>query len=218
MIDNSMLRIVLENAFFTVLSKPYGLSVHNDIQSVATWLTEQKKPLHFVNRLDRETSGLLVVAHKPELHEPLAESLEHGQKVYRALLCGPWKAAETKRIQWSWPLTDRAEGFKNIQGESSARKTCLSFVELLRTNSYFSEVLVQIKTGRQHQIRKHAALYGQAIAGDNRYGNEKYNTRLAKLYPDSPSRLQLHAEKLSFRFQGQDYSISDPHFSLDHFF
>lgn len=221
-----MLTVLLENAFFTVLSKPNGMSVHNDANSVAEWLTEQKKPLHFVNRLDRETSGLMVIAHKPEFHEPLSESLDQGQKIYRALLCGAWKIksqnsqsdSSSNSIEWSWPLTDQAEGFKNIQGLTADRKDCLSIVQLQRTNAYFSEVTVQIKTGRQHQIRKHAALHGQAIAGDHRYGNEKHNARIAKLYPQAPPRLQLHAEKLSFRFQGQDYTISDPHFSLDHFF
>lgn len=218
MIDISMLNVLLENAFFTVLSKPSGMSIHNDADSVETWLTAQKKPLHFVNRLDRETSGLVLVARKPEFHEPLWIALAQGQKIYRALLCGTWKTPTQKNVEWSWPLTDQAEGFKSIQGITADRKECLSLVYLQRSNSFFSEVLVQIKTGRQHQIRKHAALSGQAIAGDDRYGNEKHNTRLAQLYPAADPRLQLHAEKLSFRFQNQDYTISDPHFSLDHYF
>ncbi len=218
MLDTSMLQILLENAFFIVLSKPSGVSVHNDTNSVAEWLKTQGKPLHFVNRLDRETSGLMLVAQKPELHEPLRQALNDGQKIYRTLLCGGWKDSTQKKVNWSWALTDQAEGFKNVQGAVIDRKDCLSIAELQRSNSYFSEVLVEIKTGRQHQIRRHAVLHGQAIAGDNRYGNEKHNQKLAQIYKLDQMRLQLHAEQLVFRFNQQDYNFKDPHFSLDLFF
>lgn len=204
--------------FFIVLSKPSGVSVHNDTNSVAELLKSQNKPLHFVNRLDRETSGLMLVAQKPELHEPLRQALDDGQKIYRALLCGTWKSPGQKTATWSWDLTDQAEGFKNVQGITQDRKSCLSIAELQRSNSYFSEVKVEIKTGRQHQIRRHAVLHGQAIAGDNRYGNEKHNQKLAQFYKMDQMRLQLHAEELKFQFDHQNFELIDPHFSLDLFF
>ena len=213
-----MLQILLENAFFIVLSKPSGVSVHNDANSVAEWLKTQNKPLHFVNRLDRETSGLMVVAQIPDLHEPLRQALDEGQKIYRALLCGGWKTPNLKKVSWTYALTDQAEGFKNVQGLSGDRKECLSIAELKRNNTFFSEVLVEIKTGRQHQIRRHAVLHGQAIAGDNRYGNKKHNQKLEQIYKVSQLRLQLHAEQLKFHFENQKYDLIDPHFSLDLFF
>ena len=218
MLDTSMLQIVLENTFFMVVTKPCGISVHNDQTSVAEWLTAQKKPLHFVNRLDRETSGLMLVAHKPEFHEPLRQAIDEGQKIYRALLCGGWKKPNETKQQWSWPLTDQAEGYKNVQGDRAGQKDCHSVVELQRSTTFFSEVLVEIKTGRQHQIRRHAVLHGQAIVGDNRYGNEKHNHKLGQIYKQSPLRLQLHAETLKFRFDNQQYDLHDPNFSLEQFF
>lgn len=218
MLDTNMLQILLENPFFIVVSKPSGVSVHNDDDSVAAWLQKQNKPLHFVNRLDRDTSGLMIIALKSELHEPLAHAINNGQKIYRALLCGAWKTPQTTRLEWTWPLTDQAEGYKNVQGDEAGRKNCLSLVELRRNNSYFSEVLVELKTGRQHQIRRHAVLHGQAIAGDNRYGNLKHNQKLAQIYKQNPFRLQLHAEQLNFKFAGVDHVFFDKNFSLDQFF
>lgn len=218
MLKTIMLQILLENAFFIVITKPSGVSVHNDTNSVAEWLKTQGNPLHFVNRLDRETSGLLLVAKKPELHAPLAAAIEDGRKIYRALLCGGWKNPKDRKVHWTWALTDQAEGYKNVQGSFENLKDCLSLVELQRTNTYFSEVLVELKTGRQHQIRRHAVLHGQAIVGDNRYGNEKHNQKLAQIYRQNSLRLQLHAETLKFRFDHENFELKDPHFSLDMFF
>lgn len=213
-----MLQILLENAFFIVVAKPAGVSVHNDDNSVAVWLQKQNKPLHFVGRLDRETSGLMIVALKPEFHEPLASAIHEGQKIYRALLCGSWKDPKTPRVEWSWGLTDQAEGYSNVQGDQAGRKICLSIAELQQSNNYFSEVLVELKTGRQHQIRRHAVLFGQAIAGDSRYGNQKHNQKLAQIYKQEPLRLQLHAEKLQFKFDGVEHNFCDQNFSLEQFF
>lgn len=209
-----MVQILEENEFFLVLMKPSDFSVHNQRPSLVEFLTENKKPLHFVNRLDQETSGLMIVAQKPELHAELAEALENGRKYYRALLRGSWKAAQAK-VKLNLALTDKAEGRDNPQGIASERKACETILTLHRTNSYFSEVVAEILTGRQHQIRKHTALLKQPIVGDDRYGNPKDNERLEKLY--KTSRLQLHAEKLEFQYQGQQFTFENL-YSLDRFF
>ncbi len=209
-----MIKIVEENEFFIVLIKPESYSVHNDKPSVVEYLNAHKKPLHFVNRLDQETSGLMVVAQKPEYHADLAQSLEQGQKVYRALLRGAWKAKDQK-IVLNWPLSDKAEGHHNPQGISQDRKPSETKLELLRSNQFFSEVFAEITTGRQHQIRKHCALLKQPIVGDDRYGKNSDNERIAKLY--STDRMQLHAEKLNFRYREKDY-VFENRYSLDLFF
>lgn len=209
-----MVQILEENDFFLVLTKPSGYSVHNQKPSLVEFLTEQKKPLHFVNRLDQDTSGLMVVAQKPELHAELATSLESGRKIYRALLRGTWKNPRPE-LKVNLPLTDKAEGRDNPQGIANERKACETIFTLLRTNAYFSEVTAEILTGRQHQIRKHAALLKQPIVGDNRYGNPKDNERLEKFY--KVSRLQLHAEKLEFTFKDKNFKFEIP-YSLDLFF
>ncbi len=209
-----MIRILEENEFFIVLSKPYQVSVHNQSPSLVEYLNLHKKPLHFVNRLDQETSGLMIIAQKPELHIELSASLEQGTKIYRALLCGAWKKPE-KNFQANWPLTDQAEGHKNPQGISAHRKESVTKYQVLRSNQYFTEVSVEIKSGRQHQIRKHSALMGQAIVGDSRYGNPKYNLKIAELYKNN--RMHLHAEKIQFKFEDKDY-IFEEIYNLDSFF
>lgn len=209
-----MVQIIQENDFFFVLNKPSGYSVHNDKPSLVEFLNAQKKPLHFVNRLDQETSGLMVVAQKPEYHAELATSLENGRKFYRALLRGAWKNPKPEhRIDLA--LSDKAEGRDNPQGITSERKASESIFNLVRTNSFFSEVVVEILTGRQHQIRKHAALLKQPIVGDPRYGNPKDNEKMEKFY--GVSRMQLHAEKLEFSFKDETFKFENK-YSLDLFF
>lgn len=215
---NSAIKIVAENDFFFVIDKPAGVSVHNDSPSLAEYLASIKKPLHFVNRLDAETSGLMIVAQKPELHADLAEALEDGRKFYRTLLRSPWKPTnphQKNSAVWSWPISDKSEGRTNPQGPSSARKLADTRVEIIRINRYFTEAYVEILTGRQHQIRKHAALAKHAIVGDSRYNEPKYNANIAKIYGDG--RMQLHAEKLVFEFNKTNF-IFESKINFDHFF
>lgn len=199
------IQILAENESFLVVSKPAGLSVHNNSPSLSDFLTAQKKPLHFVNRLDLETSGLMVIAQKPELHAPLAKSLELGTKTYRALLRGSWKPDE--KTVWNLPLTDKAEGRDKPQGKSADRVPAESRVTVLRTNAYLTEAHITILTGRQHQIRKHAALARHALVGDPRYNDPKYNKRMASIY--NQDRMCLHAEKLVFSFQNKNFVFEE---------
>lgn len=187
-----------------VLYKPEAYSVHNQSPSVVEYLKKANKHVHFVNRLDQETSGLMIVAKSPENHELLAESLENGQKFYRALLRGAWDKPE-KNLLWSWPITDKAEGRQNPKGISAERQEAQTKVEVLRTNKFFTEVYIELMTGRQHQIRKHAAIAKHPIVGDSRYGDKKYNDNIAKLY--SIKRMHLHAEKLVFTFENKNYNF-----------
>ncbi len=209
-----MIKIVEENEFFMVLIKPATYSVHNQKPSLVEELTAMKKPIHFVNRLDQETSGLMVVAKKPEYHEELAESLQAGHKYYRGLLRGPWKQ-KADQVVLTKPLSDKAEGRKNPQGLADDRSPCETHLEKIRSNPYFTEVVAEIKTGRQHQIRKHCALIKQPLVGDKRYNDKEYNSKVGKMY--GIERMHLHAEKLEFEFKKKKYSFKNA-YSLDHFF
>lgn len=209
-----MIKILEENEFFLILNKPAGTSVHNESPSLVEFLTKHKKPLHFVNRLDRETSGLVLVAKKPEIHDQLNDALEEGQKLYRALLRGPWKKP-SKKATWSWALTDKAEGRKNPKGLAAGRIACESQVEVIRSTKYFTEVVVKLMTGRQHQIRKHAAIAGLPIVGDNRYNEKTYNDKIKDRY--SLERMWLHAEKLEFEFNKKKYNFENK-LNLEKFF
>jgi 23S rRNA-/tRNA-specific pseudouridylate synthase len=210
-----MIRILEENEFFIVLHKPHMVSVHNQSPSLVEFLNTEKKPLHFVNRIDQETSGLMLIAQKPEHHATLSAALEQGSKIYRALLRGPWKKPDLTTLSLKWPVSDQAEGRKNPQGVASNLKPSETTLHLQRSNTYFTEVLAEIFTGRQHQIRKHCALLGQPIVGDKRYNESKYNERMAELYKNK--RMHLHAEKITFTFKNKEYSFTEP-YDLGDFF
>lgn len=196
-------QLIDENEDFFVIYKPEGLSVHNQSPSLSEQLTLAGKALHFINRLDLETSGLMVVAQRPELHAPLAEALEKGQKFYRALLRSPWKQSQ-QELLWSWPISDKAEGRKNPQGVASDRVNAETKVQIVRSNQYFTEVYLELLTGRQHQIRKHSALAHHPIVGDPRYNEDKYNTNIQKFYGNT--RMLLQAENLNFNYKNKDYT------------
>jgi tRNA pseudouridine65 synthase len=209
-----MIKILEENEFFIVLVKPEGFSVHNQSPSVAEYLKKARKPQHFVNRLDQETSGLVIVAKQPAYHDLLAEALKDGHKYYRALLRAPWKKPE-KNAVWNWPLTDKAEGRANPKGVSSERKEASTEMRVVRTNKHFTEAYLELITGRQHQIRKHAAIAGHPIVGDPRYNEKKYNDSIKEKY--GVARMHLYAEKLKFEFEGKDY-VFEEKVNLDQFF
>lgn len=160
------------------------------------------KDFHFVNRLDQETSGLMVIGLNTTTVPKLQEALTQGHKKYLAILRGTKLSGEG---QWTWPITDKAEGRANPQGLSRERKEAISRWKVLGQNQYFTEIEVEIETGRQHQIRKHAALAKHPIVGDSRYNEPKYNTRIRELY--NFPRMALHAWKLSFAYEGQELSF-----------
>lgn len=214
--SNTTPHIIAENALFTVIFKPQGVSVHNQTPSLLEYVKEQKKPEHFVNRLDFETSGLVIVAQNQNLHEPLQSSLHKGQKKYRALLRGALPIEKGEKVTWNWPISDKAEGRRNPQGDKKNLKEAETEVILVRKNKFFSEVEIILKTGRQHQIRKHSALAKHPIVGDNRYNEDKYNSKIAEMYQET--RMQLEAESLEFQFKNEKYSFKCNTLELDNYF
>ena len=208
-----MIQILNENNFFYVINKPAGLSVHNTSPSILEYIKSIKKPEHFVNRLDLETSGLMIIAQKPEYHEPLSQALNMGTKTYRALLRG---ALENSTEIWNKPLTDQAEGRKNPEGLSKNRIPCLTEITVLQKNNYLTAVDAIIRTGRQHQIRKHAALAKHPVIGDKRYNDPVYNQKICARY--QIDRMLLHARKLEFTYENKDYIFESNEFLLDSFF
>lgn len=210
-----MISVQYEDSFLIVLSKPHGVSVHNNEPSLQSWLKNNQKPIHFANRIDTETSGLVLIAKNPHDQNDLQIAMSEGEKKYRALLRTGWKL-DSKDFTWDSPLSDKAEGYRNPQGQKKDLRPCLTTGHVVRSNKYFTEVICSIKTGRQHQIRKHSALAKHPIVGDPRYNEAKYNTNIFKIY--NIERMFLHSESLSFQFKNKSYHIEDGHFNLDLFF
>ncbi len=202
--DMKKLDVLFENSRFLVVNIDSGISVHNDSHSVVHQLGVDKVfPVH---RLDKETSGLLVLA-KTKSDAAKIQSLFSEDKIkkqYAAIVFGSHK--QTKQSgHWSQSLSARAGGVKNPKGPKPL-VDCQSYYSIETTNDYFTLLHLSPLTGRTHQLRKHCLLNLAAIVGDSRYGKSKSNDRIKKIY--SVDRLFLHAQSIEFSFEDEDFKFT----------
>lgn len=203
--------IVFEDDVLLVINKPSGLAVHGG-SGVSFGVIEQlrqarpdAKYLELVHRLDKDTSGLLMIAKKrsalTKLHEMLRNN--HPKKVYWALGVGQWQP-ENRHITLPLIKYTGAAGEKMVRvGSETDGQSAHTIFKLLNlfsgsiTHSIgistLSLVEATLKTGRTHQIRVHMQSQNCPIAGDERYGDYQANKRLQKL---GLKRMFLHAYEL----------------------
>lgn len=210
----SKLPVIEKSKDWLIINKPPGISVHNEAGDVRSILKKQLHPGTFhdiypVHRLDKETSGILVVATEQEAAANLSEQFQNhkAEKMYYAVLRGGMDISEEWQ-EWAFPISDKAEGRKNPQGLLKDRIEAKTLYRVLDSNKYFSLVELRLLTGRQHQIRKHAALAKHAIVGDSRYGDPKYNDKMAQIY--KTDRMYLHAFRLSLPIGGRTQTFETP--------
>jgi len=208
------LPLIAEGPGWLVVNKPAGVSVHNDPHDVTQILRKQLKPgsfqdIHPVHRLDKETSGLLLIALNAHLSRELAEQFQAHtcEKTYFAILRGAMPVSD-KFQSWTQAISDKAEGRKNPQGLAKDRVEARTDFKVAQANKYFSLIEVKLLTGRQHQIRKHSAMAKHSIIGDARYGDPKYNSRMAHLY--GTDRMFLHATRLKIKISGEEKIFEAP--------
>ena len=196
--------IVFEDARLLAISKPSGIASHGG-SGVSFGVIETLRslrpgqPLELVHRLDRDTSGLMVLAKKrsalTELQALLRE--DHGagiEKRYLALLLGRLPDG-TLSVDAPLHVGLRQGGERHVQVNASGKPSLSHFkvIERIGGQSYCE---VRIETGRTHQIRVHAQHLGHPVAGDEKYGDEAANRRLRDNV--GLKRLFLHASTLSF--------------------
>lgn len=195
--DHIQIAVLYQDKDFLAVSKPAGISVHNNEDPQNLLLLLQKQiavaKLYPVHRLDKETSGIQLLALHEVSARKLAEEFEKRSvnKIYAGVLRGELK--ESKGI-WNQALTDKAEGRKNPAGMSRDRIACETQFEVLKKNKFFSYCHFKLITGRQHQIRKHSALVNHSLVGDPRYGDPRYNKKMADLY--KTDRMFLHCYQI----------------------
>ena len=206
-------RVIVETRDFIVLNKPSGIAVHGG--SGVSWgvieALRAARPdlprIELAHRLDRDTSGCLVLAKRSPALRAAHAALRAGSanKNYLALLRGNADAM---------PGTMRAplRRFKLSGGErkvevSAEGRAATSHFRVLREFPTASLVEVTIETGRTHQIRVHAAHAGAPVAGDSRYGDRNFNRDLAGA---GLRRLFLHAHSVSLRADGHEVEASAP--------
>ncbi len=188
-----------EDEALLVIDKPAGVAVHGG-SGVSFGVIEQLRRtrplarfLELAHRLDRDTSGLLVVAKKRLALTRLHDQFRAGDigKRYLALVRGRWRN-ELQHIRVPLQKYLTADGERRVSVDS-AGKAAHTVVRLLARWENFSLVEVELKTGRTHQIRVHLAHLGFPLAGDDKYGDFPLNKDLQKA---GLKRMFLHAAKL----------------------
>ncbi|MCB1561132.1 MAG: RluA family pseudouridine synthase [Xanthomonadales bacterium] len=192
--------IVFEDDWLLALGKPSGIAAHggSGVRFGAIELIRAARPnasLELVHRLDRDTSGLLLIAKKRTALLQLQALMRDGgiTKQYLALLVGRLKGDS---FTVDLPLERGKQGGERMVRVGDEGKDSVSHFKVLERRGGHSYVEVRIDTGRTHQIRVHAAHLGHPLAGDDKYGEREANRRLRE--KAGLKRLFLHAASLEF--------------------
>ncbi len=208
-------RIVFEDSRLLVLDKPAGLAVHGGtgvtlgcIEALRE-LRPELPELELVHRLDRATSGCLLVAKRRSALRTVHALLREGEvdKRYFTLVQGRWRQPVA---EFSAPLvTKRGPGESRVRVATGGKEARSSFRLIETVGDAASLLEVTIATGRTHQIRVHAAHLGHPVAGDDRYGDADFNASLER---HGLRRMFLHSHSLAFVWpeSGEEFSVSVP--------
>jgi len=221
MLERLAASIIFEDKALLALSKPSGIAAHGG-SGVSFGVIEGLRalrpgePLELVHRLDRDTSGVLVLAKKRSALLELQALMREGDdeeapnKRYLTLLVGRMPQG-TMTVEAPLLRSVMQGGERMVRVDPSG-KASTSHFKLIERRGGHSFCEVHIETGRTHQIRVHAAHIGHPVAGDEKYGDRDANKRLSE--QAGLKRLFLHASSMAFELgQGRDkhpYLISAP--------
>lgn len=193
--------ILYEDKGFLILNKPSGMAVHGG-SGVSFGVIEALRALHpdapfleLAHRLDRETSGCLVIAKKRSTLRAFQELLRSGglEKYYLALVMGRWQGGK-RGIDVPLRKNTLRSGERIVTVEDDG-KPSLSIFTPATIYDDCSLMRVKLVTGRTHQVRVHAQHSGHPIAGDEKYGDAAFNRQMSER---GLHRLFLHAHELRF--------------------
>lgn len=192
--------IVHEDKTLIVINKPAGIAVHGGsglsggVIEVFRQLRPDARDIELVHRLDRDTSGLLMIAKKRSMLRFLHEQLRGDgvDKRYHALVRGHWPAAK-KKINAPLLKNTLRSGERMVEVNDEGKEALTEFRVLRRYGEFATLVEARPVTGRTHQIRVHARHAGHAIAGDPKYGDEAFSQEIRDL---GGKRLFLHSASL----------------------
>ncbi len=199
--------VIFEDEHLLVIDKPAGVAVHGG-SGVSFGVIEQlrrarptAKFLELVHRLDKETSGLLMIAKKRSALVALQDQLREREtgKTYTALVWGDWpeklKVIDVALLKFIG--SDGERWVKAVAAETDQAKRSISLVKVVKRLAGFTLLDVTLKTGRTHQIRVHLQQAGHPIVGDPKYGDFERNREIAR-GPLKFDRMFLHARRLRF--------------------
>jgi 23S rRNA pseudouridine955/2504/2580 synthase len=208
--------VLFEDADLLIVDKPGGIAVHGG-SGIARGVIEQlrierpaAKFLELAHRLDRETSGVLVLAKKRSALTDIHEQMRRGdiEKHYLALVIGDWKD-DKRAVRLALHKYVTASGERRVVVDEDSGRESYTIFRRLRRFPGFGLLDAELKTGRTHQIRVHLAHLGFPIAGDDKYGDFTRNKQLSK---EGLKRMFLHAASLRLRHprSGESLEVKAP--------
>jgi len=205
--------VLHEDRELLVLNKPAGLAVHGG-SGLAFGIIEAlraRRPepafLELVHRLDRDTSGCLLLAKTPETLRTLQQAFQSDaiEKHYLLLVRGQWNAG-IRVVDAPLNVHQRRGGERQVTVDAAGKAARTRF-QPVTLQARASLLEATLYTGRTHQIRVHAASLGHPLAGDERYGDGDFNRWMAGR---GLNRLFLHAHRLDFSLGHRQYAFSAP--------
>ena len=197
-----------EDDAFLIINKPSGIPVHAGsgcvfgvIESFRAMDEYKDGYIELAHRLDRETSGCLVLVKQPQILRRMNKLIKDNEmsKRYLALVKGSWEG-ENKMVDVPL-LKNTLRGGERLVQVNENGKTALTEFALQQEFSESSLLVVTLHTGRTHQIRVHSAHIGTPIAGDVKYGDDDFNKTMKTL---GLKRLFLHASHISFQLENMN--------------
>lgn len=190
--------VLFENEHVLIVNKPAGLAVHTGSGVSygiidAMRLLRPDDDIELAHRLDRDTSGCLILAKHRQALLAMQKILQDRSlnKNYRALVKGRW-SQDLNEIDLPLKKFQLPNGERRVRPDRQG-KSALSRVKLLQAGKLFSQIQVELVTGRTHQIRVHCQAQNHPIVGDDKYGDDAFNRSMRKR---GIKRLMLHAASL----------------------
>lgn len=193
--------IIFEDDYYLIINKPHGVACHGG-SGVSFGVIEQLRQaklykfLELAHRLDKETSGILILAKKRLALVELQEQMKNNQitKEYFALTIGAWRDEKRNVKAPIYKYTNK-DGERRVRIDQELGQFAHTIFTLKKKFSQFSLVNANLQTGRTHQIRIHLQHLGFPIAGDEKYGDFEQNKLINK---QGLKRMFLHAHHIKF--------------------
>jgi 23S rRNA pseudouridine955/2504/2580 synthase len=207
--------VIFQDKHVMVLDKPAGVAVHGGsgmsygvIEALRA--SRPRETLELVHRLDRDTSGCLLIARDRPTLVSLHALIRNGgmHKTYLALVSGSWQLG-TKRIDAPLSTDNRQHGERHVRVAAAGKDSVSVFKPVQFFGPLATLMEVDIPTGRTHQIRVHASFAGHPLLGDDKYGDRERN---AEIKQHGLKRTFLHAQSVAFEWPGSGvpFHVSAP--------
>ena len=198
---------------FIIMNKPVGIACHggsgisSGVIEIIRDVDTKYKDAQLAHRIDRDTSGCLVIALKKSFLRKLHQEIRNKQvdKYYDLVVFGSWPE-ELKSVNKPISKSKSKSGEREAIIDSGGKESLTEF-HIIQSNNNYSLLKAKIITGRMHQIRAHTQFEGYPIVGDKKYGDEILNERARK---KGLNRMLLHANSIKFKNLGIECSTDTP--------